>query len=87
VPSYRPLSNQGVAEDEQLNAWGAFVELRHPEVGARRHVSAPWQFSQSRVAVERAAPRLYADTDRVLAEILGYDEREIRRLREVGAIA
>jgi crotonobetainyl-CoA:carnitine CoA-transferase CaiB-like acyl-CoA transferase len=50
-------------------------------------VSAPWLFSQSRVAVERAAPRLYADTDRVLGEILGYDEREIRRLREVGAIA
>jgi benzylsuccinate CoA-transferase BbsF subunit len=70
-----------------LNAWGAFVELPHPEVGARRHVGAPWRFSQSRVAVERAAPRLYADADRVLAEILGYDEREMRRLREAGAIA
>ncbi len=87
VPSYRPLSNQGVAEDEQLNAWGAFVELPHPEVGARRHVGAPWRFSESRVAAERAAPQLYADTDRVLAEILGYDERDIQRLRETGAIA
>ena len=87
VPSYRPLSNQGVAEDEQLNAWGAFVELPHPEVGARRHVGAPWRFSESRVAAERAAPQLYADTDRVLAEILGYDERDIQRLREAGAIA
>jgi benzylsuccinate CoA-transferase BbsF subunit len=87
VPSYRPLSNQGVAEDEQLNAWGAFVELPHPTVGARRHVGAPWRFSESRVAAERAAPQLYADTDRVLAEILGYDERDIQRLREVGAIA
>jgi benzylsuccinate CoA-transferase BbsF subunit len=84
---YRPLNNQGVAEDEQLNAWGAFVKLPHPEVGARRHVGARWRFSQSRVVVERAAPCLYADTDRVLAGILGYDEGEIRRLREVGAIA
>jgi hypothetical protein len=37
--------------------------------------------------VERAAPWLYADTDSVLAGILGYDEREIQRLRDVGAIA
>jgi benzylsuccinate CoA-transferase BbsF subunit len=87
VPSYRPLSNRGVAEDEQLNAWGAFVDLDHPEVGARRHVGAPWRFSESIVGVERPAPLLYADTDRVLGGLLGYDEHEIRRLREVSAIA
>jgi benzylsuccinate CoA-transferase BbsF subunit len=87
VPSYRPLSNQGVAEDEQLNAWGAFVDLDHPEVGERRHVGAPWHFSESIVGVERPAPLLYADTDRVLGDLLGYDREEVRRLRQAGAIA
>ena len=87
VPSYRPLSNRGLAEDEQLNAWGAFVDLEHPEAGERRHVGAPWRFSESEVGAKRPAPLLYADTDRVLSEVLGYDEREIRRLREGGAIA
>jgi benzylsuccinate CoA-transferase BbsF subunit len=87
VPSYRPLSNQGVAEDEQLNAWGAFVDLDHPEIGARRHVGAPWHFSDSIVGVERPAPVLYADTARVLGDLLSYDEEEIRRLRQAGAIA
>jgi crotonobetainyl-CoA:carnitine CoA-transferase CaiB-like acyl-CoA transferase len=87
VPSYHVLSNQGVAQDEQLNAWGAFVDLNHPEVGARRHVGAPWRFSESIVGVQRPAPLLYADTDRVLGRLLGLEERELRRLREVGAIA
>ena len=87
VPSYRPLSNRGVDEDEQLNAWGAFVELEHPEAGRRRHVGPPWRYSQSDVTVKRAAPLAFADTDSVLAEILEYDEAEIRRLREAGAIA
>jgi benzylsuccinate CoA-transferase BbsF subunit len=87
VPSYRPLSNKGVAEDEQLNAWGAFVDLDHPEVGERRHVGAPWHFSESIVGVERPAPLLYADTDRVLGDLLGYDREEVRRLRQAGAIA
>jgi len=87
VPSYRALSNQGVAEDEQMNAWGAFVDLDHPEVGVRRHVGAPWHFSESIVGVERPAPLLGADTDRVLGGLLGLDEREIHRLRELQAIA
>jgi crotonobetainyl-CoA:carnitine CoA-transferase CaiB-like acyl-CoA transferase len=87
VPSCRALSNQGLAEDEQLNAWGAFVELAHPEVGKRRHVGAPWHFSQSIVGAERPAPLLYADTDRVLGDLLGYDEQQIRRLRQAGGIA
>jgi crotonobetainyl-CoA:carnitine CoA-transferase CaiB-like acyl-CoA transferase len=87
VPSCRPLSNQGVAEDEQLNAWGAFVDLDHPEVGRRRHVSAPWHFSESIVGAERPAPLLYVDTDRVLGDLFGYDEQEIRRLRQAGGIA
>jgi len=87
VPSCRSLSNQGVAEDEQLNAWGAFVDLDHPEVGRRRHIGAPWHFSESSVGAERPAPLLYVDTDRVLGDLLGYDEQEIGRLRQAGGIA
>src|SRR5262249_54233900 len=49
VPSYGSASDQGLAEDEQLTARGAFVELPHAEVGERRHVGAPCRFSQSRV--------------------------------------
>jgi hypothetical protein len=37
--------------------------------------------------VKRPAPCQYADTDAVLGDILGYDEGEIRRLRDAGVIA
>jgi benzylsuccinate CoA-transferase BbsF subunit len=63
------------------------VDLDHSEVGERRHVGAPWRFSGSIVGAERPAPLLYADTDRVLGDLLGCDEEEIRRLRQAGAIA
>lgn len=87
VPSYPVLSNQRLAEDPQLEAWGAFVDLHHPEVGVRRHIGPPWRFSDADVRVRRPAPLLYADTDAVLRELLGYEERDIARLREAGAIA
>ncbi|MEA2627160.1 MAG: hypothetical protein QOD06_3205, partial [Candidatus Binatota bacterium] len=87
VPSYRPLTNRGVAEDEQLNSWGLFTDLERAESGVRRHVGAPWRFGESAVGVTRPAPLLYADTDRVLVDVLGYDAAEIARLRALGAIA
>ena len=67
------------------------VELSkpRPSVMKRRKEEARRERQRVKAArrAERAAPCLYADTDRVLAGILGYDEGEIRRLREVGAIA
>jgi crotonobetainyl-CoA:carnitine CoA-transferase CaiB-like acyl-CoA transferase len=87
VPSYPVLSNRGVAEDVQLDAWGAFADLDHPEARVRRHIGAPWRFSEADVRVRRPAPLLYADTDSVLGELLGCDGGEIRRLRDAGAIA
>ncbi|MBI2964415.1 MAG: CoA transferase [Deltaproteobacteria bacterium] len=87
VPSYPVLSNRGLAEDVQLGTWGAFADLDHPEVGVRRHVGAPWRFSESDVRVRRPAPLLYADTDAVLRRLLGCDDAEIRGLRDCGAIA
>lgn len=86
VPSYAVLGNRGVAEDPQLNAWGAFADLDHPEIGVRRHVGPPWRFSRSDVRVRRPAPLLYADTDAVLGE-LGCAAEDIHRLQKIGAVA
>ncbi len=86
VPSYHVLSNRGVAEDEQLNARGVFSELEHPEVGARRHIGAPWRFGTSDVRVRRRAPLLGEHTDEVLRDVLGYDAAHIAALRACGAL-
>lgn len=86
VPSYQVLSNRGLAEDEQLNAWGGFVDLEYPEIGVRRHIGAPWHFSMSNVGVHRRAPLLGEHTDQVLHDVLGYSEERIADLHEKGAL-
>jgi len=85
VPSYHVLSNQGVAEDEQLNALGVFTEIEHPEVGVRRHVGAPWRFGGSDLGIDRCAPLLGQHTNEVLRDVLRYDEARIAALIQSGA--
>jgi crotonobetainyl-CoA:carnitine CoA-transferase CaiB-like acyl-CoA transferase len=42
--------------------------------------------SETPAAVERAAPTLGQDNDRVVRELLGYDEARIAHLNEIGAL-
>jgi crotonobetainyl-CoA:carnitine CoA-transferase CaiB-like acyl-CoA transferase len=65
------------------------VPLAHPDDGEFDELlgcGVPIRLSQSRVGLDRPAPALGEDTDRVLTELLGYDEARIRRLRESGVL-
>jgi crotonobetainyl-CoA:carnitine CoA-transferase CaiB-like acyl-CoA transferase len=61
------------------------VEQEHPTAGTIRSVGNPVLFSDTPVRYWRPAPRLGQHTDEVLSW-LGYEENEIARLREEGAI-
>ena len=74
------------ADDPHLRPRGFFVELPHPEVGARQHIGIPWRLSARRCAVRRAAPCLGEDTDDVLRDVLGYDDERIAALRDAGVL-
>ncbi len=79
-------SNKSLAEDEHLIGRNFFVELEHPEVGVRKHAGIPWRMSDSESRVKSPAPAIGQHTEEVLRQILGYDEAEMRKLSEAGAL-
>jgi crotonobetainyl-CoA:carnitine CoA-transferase CaiB-like acyl-CoA transferase len=86
VAAFPSMTNEDIAKDPHLNERGFFVDLPHPEVGARHHAGIPWKFSATPCAVERPAPRLGEHTDEVLRDVLGYSADEIERLKADGAL-
>ncbi|MFM8356891.1 MAG: CaiB/BaiF CoA transferase family protein, partial [Gammaproteobacteria bacterium] len=81
IPAFPSLSTRDVVDDPHLNARGFIERLTHPEVGARPHTGIPWRFSARPNGLRAPAPCIGADTDRVLAEVLGYDATHIATLR------
>lgn len=82
VAAYPPLVNQEVMESPQLEARDFWVEKEHLEVGVRRHAGIPWHFSETPLAVQRAAPVMGQDNEYVFGELLGMSSDEIAGLVE-----
>ena len=70
--------------DPHLAARGALITVEHPEIGPERHVGNPIRFGRTLLALPTPAPCLGADTDRVLARVLGLDAAEIAALHADG---
>lgn len=86
VPAFTAYSSKDISEDAHLNAADFFVNLEHPEVGARQHIGMPWRMSGTPCTVQRPAPCLGEHTDYVLSDILGYSGEEITRLKDNGVV-
>jgi crotonobetainyl-CoA:carnitine CoA-transferase CaiB-like acyl-CoA transferase len=69
-----------VAENEMI------VEWEHPTAGKVRGVGIAVKFGETPGAIRRPAPLLGEHAAELLAEFGGYDEAEIRELREQGAV-
>jgi 2-methylfumaryl-CoA isomerase len=84
---YRSFS-QALAEDPRLStANPMFAEVDHPGIGPLLTPGSPLDFSSVPRQPPRPAPLLGADTDQVLAEILGLGSAEIGRLHDRGVVA
>jgi crotonobetainyl-CoA:carnitine CoA-transferase CaiB-like acyl-CoA transferase len=70
--------------DPHLAARGVLISVEHPEIGPERHVGNPIRFGRTPLAPPTPAPCLGADTDRVLARVLGLDAAEIAALHADG---
>jgi len=70
--------------DPHLAARAAIVTVDDRDVGPVRHVGNALRLGRTPLAVPGPAPRLGADTERVLAERLGLSAAEIRRLAADG---
>jgi formyl-CoA transferase len=86
VPAGPVYDYAQVFEDPQTIAREMMVEVAHPLAGVVKLIGIPWKTNGVATEVKRAPPVLGEHTDDVLRE-LGYDDLELARLREAGAIA
>jgi crotonobetainyl-CoA:carnitine CoA-transferase CaiB-like acyl-CoA transferase len=83
--SAMPVQNgEDHRNDPHLAARGAIVTVGHPEIGPERHSGNPLRLSRTPLAPPTPAPRLGADTEDVLARVLGLAREEIARLVDDG---
>lgn len=62
-----------------------FVEISTPEGKKMKVVACPIKFGELQAAVRTTAPQLGEHTDKVLQELMGFDEDNISRLKSFGA--
>jgi len=82
VPAVPAWSNRQLFEDPHLRARGAWKNVEHETLGDIWAIGMPARLHGSPPPPLRAAPRLGADTDRVLHGLLGLSPDAIRELRE-----
>jgi crotonobetainyl-CoA:carnitine CoA-transferase CaiB-like acyl-CoA transferase len=86
VPAALVLNGEDVARDPQLAARGHFIEIPHPEGGTTAIEGPRALLSDSPAIPGRKVPTLGRDNDRILREILRYDEARIAELVIAGAL-
>lgn len=87
VPCAPVRTTREVIDDPHLRARGVWVDVEHPRRGKTRVPISPIRLHGSApAAVERPAPLLGQDTDRVLAELLGLSADELAALHAAGVI-
>lgn len=85
VPCAPVNSIEEALRDEQVLARQMVIEVEHPEFGPIRQTGNPIKFTGADESFI-SAPRLGADTDSILSEILGYSDDRIAELRRIGAV-
>ncbi len=85
IPVGPILSMKEIAEDQGLRESGTIVEVEHPERGKYLTVGCPIKFSDHNVVVDRS-PLLGEHTVEILADVLGYEDDELQRIIESGAV-
>lgn len=84
VPAHVVVHGERVADEPQFH--GHFVEAPHALHGRVLVESTRFSLSRTPARIERAGPTLGQDTDRVLREVLGYDDERIASLRAGGTL-
>jgi crotonobetainyl-CoA:carnitine CoA-transferase CaiB-like acyl-CoA transferase len=74
-----------VFADPQLAARGMIAELDHPAAGPIRMLGVPVKLSATPGGVRTPPPMLGQHTETTLADLLGMDAGELKRLRAAGA--
>ncbi len=86
IPAGPVLSIPEMHADPQTRARAMVTEVDHPVAGTVRTLGTPVKFDATPATIRRAAPTFGQHTREVLREA-GYDDVEIERLADSGAVA
>jgi crotonobetainyl-CoA:carnitine CoA-transferase CaiB-like acyl-CoA transferase len=82
----RTMSIDEIARDPHYLARGMFLEWDDPVAGRVKGAGVAPRFSATPGGVWRGAPWLGQDNERVLREVLGYSDAQVRELRRAGVL-
>ena len=86
IPCVPVRTMDEVAADPHLQDRGFFQKIEHPEAGELSYPGAPFRLSATPWRLLRPAPTLGQHNLEVLCQELGYEPRDLPRLRESGVI-
>lgn len=86
IPAGPVVDNAEAYADPHLQARGYLLELEDATCGRRRYQGSPWRFSRTPTSVRRPPPRLGADTQAVLAQLLGLGTAELVQLEREAVV-
>jgi crotonobetainyl-CoA:carnitine CoA-transferase CaiB-like acyl-CoA transferase len=84
VPCSLVRSVKDLVEDEQLNFRKFWTEVEHPIAGKIKFPGPPLALSATPGQVERPAPTLGQDNERIYCQRLGYSREDLVRMRQAG---
>ena len=86
IPAHRALDTHDLFDDAQLKHRQHFLSAPHRDYGNVAIESTRLSFSRTQPRIPTAAPHFGIDNNRVLKEILGYDDAQTARLQQAGAL-
>lgn len=86
VPCSLVRSVKDLVEDDQLAFRQFWQELEHPVIGKLKYPGPPFAFSATPGKLIRPAPLLGEHNEKVYCQMLGYDRKELVRMRQAGII-
>jgi crotonobetainyl-CoA:carnitine CoA-transferase CaiB-like acyl-CoA transferase len=86
VPSGPVFTAEDVFNDPHIAARNMLITVDDPVAGSRKFARSPLHLSSSPEIPTESAPQLGEHTDEILKNLLGYGEKEIKKLRDQGVI-
>jgi crotonobetainyl-CoA:carnitine CoA-transferase CaiB-like acyl-CoA transferase len=86
VPCGVVQTGEDLCNDPQLKARGFIVDVENPRLGRVVLPNFPLQFSNAKLTRRWEFPVLGRDTEKVLRDVVGYDEATIAACRQEGVL-
>ncbi|HSW58155.1 MAG TPA: CoA transferase [Dehalococcoidales bacterium] len=86
VPCSTVRSISDLVKDEQLEYRHFWQEVEHSFAGIIKYPGPPFRHSITPGRIERPAPLLGEHNEKVICEILGYDRKDLVKMRQMGVI-